>query len=316
MKIGIYTGKGKPDKAAVGTQEAVRKELVALGHDCLLLSEEDIKEKLWTVPPELLFNLRDKYHGRNDAAQMAAICEAMGIAYTGSDGVAQALACDKHLAKVMVAAGKASVAEGNIIRALGDLENVLLPLPLFAKPLYGSNGLAISSDSLIREETELYPKVGKMLGEVGQPVLVEEFMPGREFCVGLWGEVEPEILGIAESSWTARKKQPFIFNFEKYAQDATQIKFTCPAEIDTDLATDISNIARIAWQALGCHGYATVDIRLDEEGMPYFLELDTVPCLHPELGKLPFIAATVGVTYQHLIEGIVNLALKRAEGKE
>jgi len=310
MQVGILHKKGELEPVAEEAQEAVISELGILGHSIVFITDvKDIKDKLHEKKLDLLFNLLDEHTSRNHAAQAVIICEALDIPFTGSDGIALALACDKHLAKVVAAAGGVSVAEGEVIRELGDLEEVLLPLPLFCKPLYGSNGLAISIDSLIKEESELYSKVGKILGEVEQPVLLEEYIAGREFAVGLWGSAEPEVIGIVEIAWAKVGKQPFIFNFGEYARNPEQVKMSCPAEIDSDLATDIANIARIAWQALGCRGYATVDIRLNNEGMPHFLELDAVPCLHPGLGNLPYIAAKMGIKYTELIEGIIKLAL-------
>jgi D-alanine-D-alanine ligase len=312
MNIGILNIQGKLSPLAKTSEDAVLKELSALGHSSYSLSDDAAsKGRLCTKPPELLFNLMDGYKTRNQAAQVVILCEALGIAFTGSDGISLALACDKHLAKVVAAAGGAPIAEGEVIRQLGDLDDLLLPLPLFCKPLYGSKGFAISADSLIRDESELYSKVGRMLNDAGQAVIVEEFLAGREFTIGLWGGKDPEVIGIMECAWAEKRKQPFIFSFRDYAREPERIKFNCPAEIDTDLATDIANIARIAWQALGCRGYATVDIRLNDEGTPHFLELDAVPNLHPERGKLPFIASRTGIKYGELIGGIIELATKR-----
>ncbi len=230
MEIGILHKKGELTASAKDMLEAISSELKSLGHSALTITEDrSFLEKLCAGRPALLFNLLDEYPDRNKASQAVILCEALGIPFTGSEGISLALACDKHLAKIVTAAGGASVAEGDVIRELGDLEELLLPLPLFCKPLYGSNGLAISPLSLIKDETELYSKVGKMLAEVGQPVLVEEYLAGREFTVGLWGGAEPDVIGIAESTWAERsKKQPFIFNFMEYAHKPEQVLVYLP----------------------------------------------------------------------------------------
>ena len=293
--------------------DAVTKALKGLGHEVVNLGDDrTLATRLKEENPQLVFNLGGGW-GRTCAATIPVICDLESVHYSGSDGMTLALAQNKYAAKVLVASMEAPVVEGVIITELSELDHLLLPLPLFLKPLYGSDGLGIEGQPYVMYEDELYPQVSMLLQKYSQPVLVEELLEGREFVVGLWGGSNPDIISIMERKWVDNRSEPFIYTRELRENASEFVNLVCPAELRSNLATDISGIARIAWRAVGCCDLAIVDIKCNADGEPQFLEIDPLPDLTPGRGVITIMAEMMGISYRELIEGILKSALSRIQ---
>jgi D-alanine-D-alanine ligase len=141
-------------------------------------------------------------------------------------------------------------------------------------------------------------------------MLVEAFLPGREFTLGMLGERRPRVLAPLEVVFTdAGDKHP-VYGFESkfYSRG---IDLQVPAKVDPALGKELQRVARAAFIALGCRDVARVDVRLDAEGRVHFIECNPLPGLTPGFSDLCLIANACGMDYRTLIGEILASALRR-----
>ena len=193
-----------------------------------------------------------------------------------------------------------------------DLE---LEFPLIAKPACEGSGFGIHKDSVVYNEKELKKKVESLLNEYVPPVLVEEFIEGREFTVGIIGNGKDKIiLPIMEIDFDEVPEKYGKFNtFEVKTKCEEETKFICPAAVDNKLEKLIIENVSKAFDALGCRDLSRVDIRV-KDGQPYVIEINSLPGLEAHYSDLPKTAEEAGITYEQLILNIVDIAIKRIEG--
>jgi D-alanine-D-alanine ligase len=261
----------------------------------------------WTV-----FNLGEGIEGRLfEEARIAWALEAMGFRLTGSRGHALARSIHKAHAKQLFAAAGIPTPSWQLYRDVAEVEDGL-GFPLIVKPVAEDGSLGIGHEAVVHSLTSLRARVEHTIGAYRQAVLVEKFIVGREINVSLWGD-EPEVLPLAEIDF-----HDFPDPFERIVSfaakwDVNSFAFShtpvlCPAPVGARLAGQVFELARAAWQVIGCEGYARVDMRIDEQEQPYVIEVNCNPDLSPDAGFFQAVRRT-GRDYEGMVRRIAGMAL-------
>jgi D-alanine-D-alanine ligase len=260
---------------------------------------------------DLVFNIAEGLAGRNREAQVPCILELYGIGYTFSDPMVCAATLDKAVAKRLVRDAGLPTARFSVVRREDDIATIRLDYPLFAKPLAEGTGKGIDDRSRIDTPEHLARICDDLLKRFRQPVLVEEFLPGREFTVGLLGTgSEARVLGTMEISLRGGSQEG-IYSYDSKEQCERLVEYSPPQP--GRLIQQVEQVALEAHRALECRDASRVDIRLDRNGAPCFMEVNPLPGLHPTHSDLPMIATQEGMKYPDLIGAIIASAWKRWE---
>lgn len=281
-----------------------------------IIADEKIIERLLKSEINLAFPLTTGIRGESRQSQIPAILEMLGIPYVGSGVLGHALALDKSVAKKIFDYHHVSTPKFQIFYEAEERLNSKLRFPLIAKPACEGSGFGIHKDSVVYNEKELKKKIESLLNEYIPPVLVEEFIEGREFTVGIIGNGKDKmILPIMEIDFDQVPEKYGKFNtFEVKIECGDETKFICPAPVDNKLEKLIKENVSRAFDALGCRDLSRVDIRV-KDGQPYVIEINSLPGLEANYSDLPKTAEKAGITYEQLILKIVDIAIKRIKGE-
>jgi D-alanine-D-alanine ligase len=296
----VMGGPSAEREVSIESGQAVMRALAALGHDAQSLDFDGrFVDALREIRPDVVFNALHGSGGEDGTIQ--GVLEWLGIPYTGSDLTSCALAMDKHLTKKLLAAeGLPTPAWDTFDLSGGTLP--LLPgslnLPLVVKPRSSGSSAGVS---IVRTHEEWTKAMIGVAPKTTQ-IVVEEFIPGREFASGVLGE---EALPLVE----------IIANDEFYSYDAKYkpggSRHLVPAPVDADLTARLQMLALSVHRLLGLRDYSRTDIIVTKEGRPYILEINALPGLTP-LSLLPDEARAAGISFEALIERLLQAALGRA----
>ena len=272
-------------------------------------------DKLLASPPDAVFNIAEGFRGRSRESQVPALLEMLSIPYTGSDPLTLALTLDKDLSKKIVSSRRLKTPGHLVLDTLRPLqEEDLLGLrsPLLVKPSYEGSSKGIRMTSKVTTLDEVNEQVRWLFSDYGGPVMVEEFLDGPEFTVGVVGNSPPRVLGVMMIRHRTLPPEDFLYSLEVKRDWENQVEYLVPPPVDDGLLLEIEELALAAYQALGCRDVSRVDIRL-RDGVPYFLEVNPLPGLSPEYGDLVIMAGKKGCSYENLVLDIFDHARKRWE---
>ncbi len=256
---------------------------------------------------DLVFNIAEGMHGTAREALVPALLDAYRIPYTFSDPAVLMVALDKGLTKTLVRAAGVPTAPFHVIHTAEDLTHVDLPYPLFLKPIAEGTGKGISERSRVTDRTALASVALDLLARFHQPVLVETYLPGREFTVGLAGAgAGTEVLGVIEVVF-GQDVDP-IYSYQTKADYEARVRYTVPRD---PVAQRAAEVARAAWQALRCVDGGRIDVRCDAAGEPSFIEVNPLAGLNPTHSDLPILCRMNGIDYLGLIDRILRACLTR-----
>jgi D-alanine-D-alanine ligase len=273
----------------------------------------DVVSRLANAHLDVIFNITEATGGRNRESLIPALAEACGVPCTGTDALGQGISLDKYLTKILArhvgvpTAGFAQVASLDQWDALAPTL-VALRFPLFVKPTHGGSSMGILRTSRAETMDELYQAVRWILEHCADSALVEEFVFGREFTVGLLARPELELLPIGEliiEDGSPGAFYPYELKITHHRQ------FVCPADVPDELAAQLGDYARRVFGVLGCRDVARLDFRMGDDGVPYFLEINPIPGLTRYGSALPDLAQAAGITPEQVIHQLVRNALAR-----
>ncbi len=304
------------------TIAAVETALARLGKVVRLEARDDFPERLRQARPDIVFNIAEGFHGVNREAHVPAICEFYGIPYTGSDPFTLTLCLDKARTKETLTFHGIPTPKFLLVEKLADLYRVAekLALPLFVKPVHEGSSKGITDSSLCRDRDQLFRQTELLLENYRQPVLVEEFLPGKEFtCAVLGNGADATVLPIVGMNFEALPKGALpIYSFDaKFVWDRPENPldiFQCPARITEELRASIERVTLDAFRVLGCRDWARIDVRLDADGTPNILEVNPLPGILPDPADnscLPKAARAAGIGYEELIQNCLKFAAAR-----
>ncbi len=306
----------------IETINAVKLALEENNHIVTLIeADEEAFEKLRKTKPDIVFNIAEGFRGVSREAQIPAILEMLNIPYTGSDPLTLSICLDKARTKEILSYYKIPTAKFAVIEELeefyGDVE---LEFPLIVKPLHEGSSKGIFNSSVVSNKNELFVEIERILKTYDEPALVEEFLPGREFTVAILGNgKDAKVLPIVEIKFDSLPPEAKpIYSFEaKWIWDTPEKPldiFQCPAEIDDKLREKIEKVALLTFKILRCRDWCRIDLRLDKNGIPNILEVNPLPGILPnpeDNSCFPKAARAAGLTYNQMINEVLNAALKR-----
>ena len=303
-----YTSEETAEFDAIETIEAIDAALVSLGHTVdriggvKNLAARLVAGDRW----DLVFNYAEGMFGFAREAQVPSLLDAFQIPYTLSDGLVFALTLHKGMTKHVVRSLGIPTPDFAVVSSPSEAASVRLPYPLFAKPVASGSSVGVSAASHVANAASLEATCRDLIDKYRQPALVETFLPGREFTVGIVGTgPAARVIGVLEVTLTGdAEAHGYSYANKKQINARYQIANDGPA-------SEAAEIALQAFNGLGCRDLARVDCRCDRDGRPQFLEVNPLPGLHPVLGDLVILADFVGVSYAGLIEAVIASALHR-----
>jgi D-alanine-D-alanine ligase len=258
---------------------------------------------------DFVFNLAEGLSGLGRESAVPCLLEAWNIPYSFSDPLTLALCLHKGRAKSIVRDAGLETPDFAVLEKPQDAARLTLPYPLFVKPVAEGTGKGITAASKITSPEELEHEASHLLAKYSQPVLVETYLPGREFTVGLLGTgEEARIAGCMEVLYTASSGAE-IYSYINKAEYEKRVTYV-PGRDETAQAA--SNLALAAYKVLGCRDGGRLDIRCDSQGKPSFIEANPLAGLNPIHSDLPILARFSGISYEELIRQILESGLKRA----
>lgn len=293
---------------------AIEKALMANGHKVTRIAATiDLLRDIKSIEGlDVIFNACTGITNKIQQANVVGMLEMAEIPFVGSSLSTHIFGLHKHISKLLFKNADIPTANFQVFNSGEEAVKLNLNYPLIIKPEHEGSSLGITDDSLVYDEIELKKGIHKVLSIFNQPALVEEFIIGREFTVGVMGNDDPEVLPIQEIIYDTTDGKGFM-TVDIKARDAVEVK--CPADLDPDLTEKIKDYAAKAYKALGCNEYARIDVRLDVDGTPYFLEINTLPGMQPDYSDFPRVAKAGGYTYESLIQKLLVLAMTKNKEK-
>ena len=322
MRLGVtydlrtdYLAKGMSEEDSAEfdaeiTIASLCQALTSLGHDPIrignirALTEKLVAGERW----DAVFNICEGIAGYAREAQVPALLEAYRVPFVFSDPLTLAVALDKAWSKRIVGSLDVPTAPFAVIECSSDTSGISLPYPLFLKPLAEGSGKGINARSRVTNAAEMHAIANQLLVRFRQPVLVETYLPGREFTVGITGTAnDSSVLGVLEIAPT-ENAQGTDYGYENKERCNENILYRLATDGDAEAAADV---ALQAWRALRCRDAGRVDVRNDAAGRPQFVEVNPLAGLNPEHSDLCFLATYKGLRYRDLIGLIMDSFLRR-----
>jgi len=311
------------------TVESIQAALQQAGHVAFLLeADETLLDTIREARPDICFNIAEGLHGDARESHVPALLEMLEIPYTGAKVLTHALSLDKAMTKRLWRDAGLPTAPFQVFPHAAMHVNADLAFPLFVKPVREGSGMGINANSIVHDEHALREQVAWVVRTYRQPALVEAYLPGREFTVGLIGNrlmpgEQPRsdfydatgyrVLPVLEID-TQRGMVRGIYNAQakSYAIDSDSAPgYLCPADISVETEAQLANLAVAAFEAIGGLDVARVDFRSDKDGALYLMEINTLPGLNPVVSDIVIAARAAGIPYSTLIDEILYLALER-----
>lgn len=267
---------------------------------------------------DLAFNYSEGIYGLDRECHIPAMLEMLRIPYLGSPPLTAALVLDKAKAKEVLIASGVSTAPFQVLRSDDQPLNRAFRYPMIVKPRSQGSSAGITNQSVVRSERELRRQVKWVRSTFGQDSIVEPFLPGREFSVGMVGN-PPKILPIIE----ARHE---LLPGELERIDSLEVKWffeeegdghhlSCPARMPSLLEKRVKNLCIATWNALGVRDWCRIDIRCDAKGNPFVLEVNCpaglIPPEHSMTSYLPMAARAARIEYRKLLTLLIDTARRR-----
>jgi D-alanine--D-alanine ligase len=292
------------------TIEAITQAIEGYGHQVIPLEATgDFPRALLASDVDLVFNLAEGIRGRNREAQVPSLCELMNIPYTGSDPATLSLCLDKGLGKRLL---REQGIETPSFQVLVTGREKLRPFryPVIVKPNAEGTSKGITRKSVVDDEAGVRAAARELIDRYDQPALVEEYISGREFTVGLLGDRRPRVLPAMEVIFLRTTARP-VYDYECKQHWEQHVRYECPANLTKEQERTMERVSRATFMALGCRDVARVDLRLAPDGRIWVIEVNPLPGLTPDYSDLCLIANGTGIDYKTLIGEILAGGIKR-----
>jgi D-alanine-D-alanine ligase len=299
------------------TIDSIREALESYGHQVLLFeATAELPRQLMETPVDLVFNIAEGVEGRNREAAVPALCELLGIPYTGSDAATLSIALDKALSKRVLLQHGILTAEFQVMETGRERLSPKLKFPLIIKPNQEGSSKGVSAHaSVVDDEAALRAVVRELIDRYEQPALIEAYISGREFTVGLLGDRRPRALPPMEILFKDKSNPRPVYDYQIKQEWEKHVAYQCPAELTPAELKAMERTARETFEALDCRDVARVDLRMTPKGEMYVIEVNPLPGLTPGYSDLCLITTAAGIDYRTLIGEILAGGLKRMRDK-
>lgn len=256
---------------------------------------------------DVIFNLSAGITNKRFQANFVGMLEMLGIPLVGSGLSTHIMGLHKEVTKIILREAGIPTARSQVFQYADTPVRDDFVYPLIVKPEHEGSSVGVDASSYVEDTDALRTVVREKMDRHRGAILAEEFLPGREFTVGVLGNTDPEVLPVKEYVYDEDSDTKFL-TVQAKADDT--VRQVCPAELDGKLKARLEELARRAFLALRCRGFARVDFRLDADGEPKVLELNTLPGLQKNYSDFPNVAQAGGISYEELIQRLVDLATK------
>ena len=343
MKVGLAFNlireeilEGRPIDAiaeydSIGTIDAIKTAIESGGHGVVLIeADENFSENLKKAKPDIVFNITEGLGGECRESYAPNICETFGIPCTGSGPLTLSIALDKARTKEILSHNGIPTAKWQVFKSKNDVIDPSLRFPLIVKLLHEGSSMGLDQSSIVENEKELKKRVEYLISTYHEPALVEEYLDGREFTIGIIGNEikgkKPKIFPIRETVHET-KNSIVLFDIdneviplvEKRKSKEEIDKYTdekrwnwhsvCPAEITKDMENELKIIALSVFKAMDCRDWCRMEIRYRED-VPHVLELNPIAGIAPGYW-FPKTAEVAGYSYNEFVNLILDAALDR-----
>jgi D-alanine-D-alanine ligase len=300
-----------------GTIAAIGRALAGMGVDATpVAADAEFPRALEEGGFEFVFNIAEGAGRRCREAVPAAICEFLGLPFTGSDALTLAATLDKAIARRIVSPD-VPVADGVLVDDEPNAsELAALRFPVIVKPNDEGSSKGIRRESWCPDARTAADRCRWLRDRYACPVLIEEFLPGMEITAGVRGNGrDASLIGLMEIAPVDDHNEPFLYSLETKRDFRRQVRYHVPPRLQTAQLEEIRSYALRAYRLLGCRDFARIDFRMDAAGQPRFLECNPLPGLNPDSSDIVILAraaaSDAGPHYDRLVQGILRDAAQR-----
>lgn len=317
MPVPPYTDQNLTDETVEETAREVFDLLASRGHSVFLIPLEDsfldFLRRIRELRAEVIINLCEGFCGRPQLeANVAAALELIGVPFTGNSSRTLGLCQDKFKAKAVLHSHGLPTPRGSLLTSPD--EQIGLPFPVIVKPNCEDASLGIFPDSVVFDEKNLLQKTREIMDSFDQPILVEEFIDGREFNIAILEAEDPRPLPVSEIDYSSMSEEyPRIISYEaKWFEEHELYKSTppvCPALVGKSLKSELHQSALRAFRALDCQDYARVDFRMDGDENIFILEVNPNPDISRTAGYARALSAAhidPGIFWEKMIDNALR----------
>jgi len=313
----------------IETVDSIRAALETDGHQTVFIqADAKLPYALRDERPDICFNIAEGISGDAREAQVPALLEMLQIPYTGSRVLTNGVSLDKTLTKRIWRDRRLPVAPFQEFSFGDEPLRTDLEFPLFVKPAREGTGMGVDMNAIVNNEKELRERIHYIINTYQQPALVETFLPGREFTVGVLGRADAKLYS-RHPEWyekdgfhrfpvleldMARSVTPMVYSQAAKSKDVGEEGapgYVCPAEIEPELEKKLKHLALRAHVVLNALDISRTDIRLDARGNPRLIEINTLPGLTPDYSDLCLQSKAEGIRYEDLILEVLYLGASR-----
>ncbi|WP_127716301.1 ATP-grasp domain-containing protein [Halobacteriovorax sp. HLS] len=298
------------------TINAIGEAIRSNGHNMTLIeADRNLAKNLQDNKIDVVFNIAEGLHKKSREAQVPALCDLLGIEHTGSDAACLSITLNKSLSTKLVLSEGLNAPRSKVFEV--GTKNIKhdLRYPVILKPNLEGTSKGIYDNSVVRNDEEFQKRITQCFDENMGAVLCEEYIVGREFTVGVWGNGVPSVIGISEIEFKEPMDSLPVYSFEAKQEsdplDNKYFKLQSPPDISKKLHRKLSKAAKDIFVITGCRDIARADFRVTEDEEVYFIEINPLPGLSPGFSDLSIIADKNGISYNQLIGKIIRPSIKR-----
>ncbi len=322
------------DLDSEATIEAIMAALRSRGHEVTFIEGDTrLVSALQKLQPDICFNICEGHLGDSRESHVPAILEMLRLPYTGSRVLTLALTLDKPMTKRVLTYHDLPTPAFQVFERITEPLEPEMKFPLFVKPSREGTGMGVTSESIVQDEAQLRTQLRRLFERYDQPVLVEQFIDGREITVGVVGNLAtPVAWRLPEDEAAPRLSRglhflpPLEVDMSRYPAEeagvytsriktelAHEFHYVCPAVLTAELLEELNWLTAATFRVTGCLDVARVDFRLDaqDNNKPYILEINPLPGLNPDYSDLCIEAKAGGWTYEALVNRILDEAAER-----
>ncbi len=301
------------------TIELIKHGIEATGHEYVFVeADQNFAENIKDAKPDLVFNRAEGLQGDSRESHVPAILEMLKIPYVGSNVLTTAICLNKAWTKKVLLYHGISTPRFYVCQNLQEAKKVNDGFPYLLKPNEEGSSIGITEENVVHDRAQLEEKLRKMLLEYEQPILVEQFIEGREFSTGLLGQPkqEPEVLSILEIDFSKFPEVGGVFGQRAKTVLDSLDHYICPAQIPQQLKNTLEQLSRDVWHALDAKDFARIDFRMNNKEQLFFLEINSLPGMdfdtkENDLSFYPYMAMKSGYSYDELVRRLLESACSR-----
>ena len=301
------------------TIELIKHGIEETGNEYVFVeADENFAENIKKAKPDLVFNRAEGLRGDSRESHVPAILEMLNMPYVGSNVLTTTICLNKAWTKKALLYHGIYTPKFYVCGNLQEAERINKGFPYILKPNEEGSSIGITEENLVQDKTKLHTRLKQMLDEYHQPILVEQFIEGREFSTGLLGRAggDPEVLAILEIDFSKFPEVGGVFGQQaKTVLDALD-HYVCPAKIPEELKSTLEQLSRDIWYALDAKDFARIDFRMNSKGELFFLEINPLPGMdfdteENDLSFYPYMAMKSGYSYDELVRRLLESACSR-----